>query len=85
MMNAGWLEEVKQLLPYRHLPAMQTVGYRELIEHLDGKTTLEEAIGKIKINTWQYARRQMTWWKKQHEFAFLTVNEHALTTILQQC
>lgn len=85
MLNAGWLEEVKQLLPYRHLPAMQTVGYRELIEHLDGKTTLEEAIGKIKINTWQYARRQMTWWKKQHEFAFLTVNEHALTTILQQC
>ena len=85
MMNDGWLEEVRQLLPYRHLPALQTVGYRELIEHLDGRTTLEEATNKIGINTWQYARRQMTWWKKQKEFAFLPATEHTLNTLLEQC
>lgn len=85
MMNDGWLEEVRQLLPYRHLPALQTVGYRELIEHLDGKTTLEEATNKIGINTWQYARRQMTWWKKQKEFAFLPATEHTLNSLLEQC
>ena len=85
MMNDGWLEEVRQLLPYRHLPALQTVGYRELIEHLDGRTTLEEATNKIGINTWQYARRQMTWWKKQKEFAFLPATEHTLNSLLEQC
>ncbi|MFM7356986.1 MAG: tRNA (adenosine(37)-N6)-dimethylallyltransferase MiaA [Sediminibacterium sp.] len=85
MMNDGWLEEVRQLLPYRHLPALQTVGYRELIEHLDGRTTLEEATNKISINTWQYARRQMTWWKKQKEFAFLPATEHSLNFLLEQC
>lgn len=64
MMREGLLEEVRALVPFRHLNALQTVGYSELFDHLDGKMTLGEAVEKIKINTRQYARRQMTWFKK---------------------
>ena len=64
MMEAGLLEEVRLLMAYRHLNALQTVGYRELFDHLDGKCLLSKAIDQIKINTRQYAKRQMTWFKK---------------------
>ncbi len=64
MMAAGWLEEIKQLYPYRSLNALQTVGYKELFEHLEGKYSLEEAIERIKIATRQYAKRQMTWFRR---------------------
>jgi tRNA dimethylallyltransferase len=84
MMAAGLLNEVRTLLPYRHLPALQTVGYRELLEHLDGKISLEMAIQKIKINTWQYARRQMTWWRKQPDYHFLPAHEHPLESIVAE-
>ena len=63
MMVAGWLEEAKQVFPYRHLNALQTVGYKELFDHLDGKYSLEEAVERIKISTRQYAKRQMTWFR----------------------
>jgi tRNA dimethylallyltransferase len=62
MMEQGLLEEVKSLLPYRHLNALQTVGYRELFEHLDGQYSLEDAVAKIKQHTRHYAKRQITWW-----------------------
>ncbi len=64
MMEAGQLEEVKSLLPFRHLNALQTVGYAELFDFLDGKISLNEAVEKIKISTRQYAKRQLTWFKK---------------------
>ena len=64
MMADGLLEEVKKLLPLHHLNALQTVGYRELFDHLNGLFTLPQAIERIKINTRQYAKRQMTWFKK---------------------
>ncbi len=64
MMKEGLLDEVKELLLYKNLNALQTVGYKELFEHLDGEMSLPEAIEKIKINTRQYAKRQMTWFKK---------------------
>lgn len=67
MMQAGQLEEVRGLIPYKHLNALQTVGYKELFEYLDGKTTLENAVEHIKTNTRQYAKRQMTWFKKDAE------------------
>jgi len=70
MMAAGLLEEVKQLLPYRQLNALQTVGYSELFDYLDGKITLEEAVEQIKIHTRQYAKRQMTWFRKDKEFVW---------------
>lgn len=67
MMKAGLLDEVKKLVPYKKLNALQTVGYRELFGHLDGDLLLEDAVEIIKINTRQYAKRQMTWFKKDEE------------------
>ncbi|QMU65426.1 MAG: tRNA (adenosine(37)-N6)-dimethylallyltransferase MiaA [Flavobacteriaceae bacterium] len=64
MMENGLLEEVKQLLPYRKLNALQTVGYKELFLYLEGKTSLEEAISEIKKNTRRFAKRQLTWFRK---------------------
>lgn len=65
MMEHGWLEETEALLPYRHLNALQTVGYKELFQHLDGKISLDEAISLIQQNTRRYAKRQVTWLKNQ--------------------
>lgn len=67
MMKAGFLEEVKKLLPYKKLNALQTVGYRELFGLLAGDLLLADAVEIIKINTRQYAKRQMTWFKKDEE------------------
>ena len=64
MLKQGLLEEVKSLLPFKKLNALQTVGYRELFGHLAGDLALEDAVEIIKINTRQYAKRQMTWFKK---------------------
>lgn len=72
MMQAGLLEEVKQLLPYKQLNALQTVGYAELFDYFDGKWTLEEAVERIKINTRQYAKRQMTWFRKDKEIQWVS-------------
>jgi tRNA dimethylallyltransferase len=68
MMKDGLLEEVKQLLPFKNLNALQTVGYRELFNYFNGSITLEAAIEQIKINTRQYAKRQMTWFRKDSSF-----------------
>ena len=64
MMEAGLLEEVKGLLPYRSQNALQTVGYKELFHYLDGKTTIEVAVAAIKTNTRHYAKRQLTWFHR---------------------
>ena len=64
MMEAGLLREAKALLPYRSLNALATVGYSELFDHLDGKLTLQEAVENIKMNTRRYAKRQMTWFRR---------------------
>lgn len=67
MMEVGLLEEVQSLLPYKHLNALQTVGYAELFQHLEGEIQLPEAIEKIKQNTRRYAKRQTTWFKNKSE------------------
>lgn len=64
MMDAGLLEEVKSLLPYRHSNSLNTVGYKELFAYLDGNTSLEEAVEEIKKNTRRYAKRQITWLRR---------------------
>jgi tRNA dimethylallyltransferase len=64
MIAHGLVEEVKSLQPYQHLNALQTVGYKEIFDFLDNKITLEKAIEDIKTNTRQYAKRQMTWFKR---------------------
>lgn len=64
MIREGLLHEVSQLLTFKEKNALQTVGYKELFEHLDGKIDLEKAIELIKQNTRRYAKRQITWFKK---------------------
>lgn len=66
MMQEGLLEEVKSLQPFASLNALQTVGYAELFAYLHNELSLEEAIEKIKSNTRQYAKRQMTWFKRDN-------------------
>ncbi len=72
MMSNGLLEEVKSLHSYKHLTALQTVGYKELFDHLESKISLDEAIEKIKVNTRQYAKRQITWFKKNSEVRWVS-------------
>lgn len=64
MMNEGLLDEVKQLQIFEQLNALQTVGYKELFDYLHNKYSLQEAINEIKKNTRHYAKRQLTWFKK---------------------
>jgi tRNA dimethylallyltransferase len=64
MMANGLLEEAQALYPKRHLNALNTVGYKELFDYLDGRWSLEEAVERIKGNTRRYARKQLTWYKK---------------------
>ena len=64
MMAAGLEAEAKDLLPYRDLAPLKTVGYKELFPYFDGKTSLEEAVNEIKKNSRRYAKRQITWFKK---------------------
>ena len=64
MMSDGLLDEVKALYPKKELNALNTVGYKELFDYLDGRWPLEEAVERIKGNTRRYARKQLTWYKK---------------------
>jgi tRNA dimethylallyltransferase len=81
MMAEGLLEEVRALQPYQHLNALQTVGYQELFDYLNGKMTLEQAVDKIKQHTRNYAKRQLTWfradpaWRWYHPDAWSQVLE----------
>jgi tRNA dimethylallyltransferase len=67
MMEKGLLKEVESLLPYRNLNALNTVGYSELFEYLDGNVSLQEAVEKIKQNTRRFAKRQLTWFNRQQD------------------
>jgi tRNA dimethylallyltransferase len=71
MVQQGLPAEVMSLIPYRNLNALQTVGYQEIFDHLDGKYSLKEAIGEIQKNTRHYAKRQMTWFKKDTSIQWL--------------
>jgi tRNA dimethylallyltransferase len=64
MMNEGLLEEAKNLYPYKSFNALNTVGYKELFHYLDGTCTLDFAISEIKKNTRRFAKRQLTWFRK---------------------
>lgn len=68
MMAEGLENEVKKLLPFRHLNALNTVGYKELFTHYDGKISLNEAVDLIKQKTRNYAKRQLTWFKHQDSY-----------------
>lgn len=65
MVEQGLVEEVRSLLPYRHLNALNTVGYAEIFDYLDGSISLDRAVELIQRNTRHYAKRQMTWFRKE--------------------
>lgn len=67
MISQGWIDEAKQVFEHRNLNSLNTVGYKELFTHFDGNYTIEEAIEKIKTNTRRYAKRQMTWFRRDKE------------------
>ncbi len=75
MIKNGLVKEVQALLPYRNENALQTVGYKEIIEFSDHKISLDEAIEAIKQNTRNYAKRQMTWFRKDKEIHWFEPEE----------
>ena len=75
MITQGLLEEVQNLYPYKHINALNTVGYKEFFEYIDDKLTLPETIQLIKQNTRRYAKRQLTWFNHQGNFKKFEPNE----------
>ena len=75
MITEGLVEEVSSLNGYRDVNALQTVGYSEIFEHLDGKMSLATAVEEIKKNTRLYAKRQMTWFKKDKEIIWVNAKQ----------
>lgn len=75
MMELGFIEEVRRLLPYRHCNSLNTVGYKELLDYLDGLITLEHAVEKIKSNTRRYARKQLTWYRRDDTIQWFNPNQ----------
>ncbi len=71
MIDDGLVEEVRSLVQYRKLPALQTVGYKEIFDYLDGNISLDEAIRQIQVNTRHYAKKQLTWWKREPEIKWI--------------
>ena len=71
MIDDGLEDEVRSLLPYRDLPALQTVGYREMFAYIDGKVSLDRAVELIQRNTRHYAKRQMTWWRRDSDIRWI--------------
>ena len=67
MMEEGLLDEARQVYPMRDMNALNTVGYKELFDYVDGRWPLEEAVERIKGNTRRYARKQLTWYKKDEQ------------------
>lgn len=78
MMEQGLLKEAENLIPHKSLNALQTVGYKEFFNYFDGNCTLENAIEELKKNTRHYAKRQMTWFKKDDAVQWFQPNEVAV-------
>jgi tRNA dimethylallyltransferase len=78
MVKQGLIDEVRSLLPYRHFNALNTVGYSELFDYFDGKTDLDAAIDMIKQNTRRFAKRQLTWFRKDKEVKWMEANSPGL-------
>ncbi|MBK0378129.1 tRNA (adenosine(37)-N6)-dimethylallyltransferase MiaA [Mucilaginibacter segetis] len=79
MVRQGLVEEVKSLLPYRHLNALHTVGYSEIFDYLDDQSTLNKAIDTIKQNTRRFAKRQLTWFRKDKDIIWLNPTDTDFT------
>ncbi len=77
MLEAGLMDEVNRLYPFKHLNALNTVGYKEFFTYLDGTQTYEWAVEKVKTNSRRYAKRQMTWFRKNTAIQWLDVENKA--------
>lgn len=75
MVRDGLIEEARKMYPKRQLNSLNTVGYKELFQYFDGRISLNEAIEQIKISTRQYAKRQMTWLRKNNDYHWFSVDE----------
>jgi len=75
MIEDGWEAEARALYPFRHLPALNTVGYKELFDYFDGKTTLQEAITLIQQHTRNYAKKQISYWGRDKEIQWVNADE----------
>lgn len=85
MIAYGLEEEARRLYPYRALNALNTVGYKELFEYFDGKYSLEEAIERIKGNTRRYARKQLTWFKRDQDIQwFYPIDKNEIINYISQ-
>jgi len=73
MVDDGLIEEVQSLAEYRQLTALQTVGYKEVFDYLDGAVSLDEAVSLIQRNTRHYAKRQLTWWRRDASIRWLEI------------
>jgi tRNA dimethylallyltransferase len=82
MVQQGLIDEVRLLLPYRHVNALNTVGYSELFDYFDGKTDLETAIALIKQNTRRFAKRQLTWFRRDTDTIWVDAGGDDLLTRL---
>lgn len=71
MLSEGLVDEARKLYPYRRRNALNTVGYKELFDYFEGKCNLNEAVEQIKLNTRHYAKRQMTWLRKDTEYQWI--------------
>lgn len=83
MMAAGFLDEARALHPHREANALNTVGYKELFAYLDGTWTLDEAVERIKGNTRRYARKQLTWYKKDPRATWIDLEENDTNDIIK--
>lgn len=70
MMEVGFLEEAERLYPKREINALNTVGYKELFDYISGRWSLNEAVERIKGNTRRYARKQLTWYKRDEQMTW---------------
>jgi tRNA dimethylallyltransferase len=75
MFESGLVEEVKTMQDFRHLQSLNTVGYKELFDYFDGRVSLDEARELIKIHTAQFAKRQMTWWKRDASIHWISPSD----------
>ena len=73
MVDDGLIEEVQSLAEYRRLTALQTVGYKEVFDYLDGAVSLDGTISLIQRNTRHYAKRQLTWWRRDASIRWLEI------------
>ncbi len=80
MVDNGLIEEARRMLPFRHENALNTVGYKEMFKYFDGEIPLEEAVRQIQSHTREYARKQLTWYKKDEKMKWFNLSDEKVTT-----